>query len=185
LAGAQPARTPQLRERRTPGFHRADGQRRVTRSESLRPLFGLDATSKPEGPATAPDELAETTQRQIEATLARALDENDKYFQREREKLELWADDQILAAEQALQDTKSRLKDTKRRARLAERVEEQKPLQEEIKNLERRQRRQRQEIFDVEDEIESKRDQLIEALERRLKQKTLVHFLFRIRWEFV
>jgi hypothetical protein len=35
----------------------------------------------------------------------------------------------------------------------------------------------------VEDEIESKRDQLIEALERRLKQKTLVHFLFRIRWE--
>ena len=96
-----------------------------------------------------------------------------------------WRTWSILAAEQALQDTKSRLKDTKRRARLAEQVEEQKALQEEIKNLERRQRRQRQEIVDVEDEIESKRDQLIEALERRLKQKTLVHFLFRIRWELV
>jgi predicted nucleic acid-binding Zn-ribbon protein len=149
-------------------------------------LFGLDATTETENPAAAPGKLAETAQRQIEATLARALDENDKYFQREREKLEHWADDQILAAEQALQDTKSRLKDTKRRARLAGRVEEQKALQEEIKTLERRQRRQRrqrQEIFDVEDEIESKRDQLIEALARRLKQKTLVHFLFRIRWE--
>jgi hypothetical protein len=35
----------------------------------------------------------------------------------------------------------------------------------------------------VEDEIEAKRDQLIEALERRLKLKTLVYFLFRICWE--
>ena len=117
-------------------------------------LFGLDATTETENPAAAPGKLAETAQRQIAATLARALDENDKYFQREREKLEHWADDQILAAEQALQDTKSRLKDTKRRARLAGRVEDQKALQEEIKTL-----------------------------ERRLKQKTLVHFLFRIRWE--
>ncbi|MES9813224.1 MAG: hypothetical protein ABW161_09825 [Candidatus Thiodiazotropha sp.] len=49
----------------------------------------------------------------------------------------------------------------------------------------RQQRRQRQEIFDVEDDIEEKRDQLIEALERRMKQKTLVHLLFRIRWEIV
>lgn len=151
--------------------------------EACARLFGLDATSKPEIPAGPPDGLAEAAQRQIDATLARALDENDQYFQREREKLERWADDQVLAAEQALQDTKSRLRDTKRRARLAERVEEQKSLQEETRNLERRQRRQRQEIFDAEDEIESKRDQLIEALERRLKQKTLVHFLFRIRWE--
>jgi predicted nucleic acid-binding Zn-ribbon protein len=153
--------------------------------EACARLFGLNADMEVGGSITSPNELAETAQRQIEATLARALDENDKYFQREREKLERWADDQVLAAEQALQDTKSRLKDTKRRARLAERVEEQKSLQEEIKNLERRQRRQRQEIFEVEDEIESKRDQLIEALERRLKQKTLVHLLFRIRWEIV
>lgn len=130
-----------------------------------------------------PDALAETAERQIEATLSRALEENNQYFQREREKLEQWADDQLLAAEQALHDIKSQLKDTKRRARLAERVEEQKTLQDAIKNLERRQRRQRQEIFDVEDEIESKRDQFIAALERRLKQRTLVHCLFRIRWE--
>ena len=152
--------------------------------EACARLFGLDAISIPDSTAAAaPSELAEAAQRQIDATLARALDANDKYFQQEREKLERWADDQILAAEQALEDTKSRLRDTKRRARLAERVEEQKSLQEETRNLERRQRRQRQEIFDVEDEIESKRDQLIEALERRLKRKTLVHLLFRIRWQ--
>ena len=68
-----------------------------------------------------------------------------------------------LAAEQSLHDTKARLKDAKRRARAAATVEEQAAIQDEIKLLERQQRRQRQEIFDVEDEIEVKRDALIAA----------------------
>ena len=44
------------------------------------------------------------------------------------------------------------------------------------------QRRQRQQIFDVEDKIESRRDQLIAALEQRLHQKSSSHLL-RIRWQ--
>ena len=93
--------------------------------------------------------------------------------------------DQILAAEQALLDTKTRIRDAKRRARLAETFEEQRGLQEDLKTLERQRRRQRQTIFDVEDEIEARRDQLIEALEERMKKKTLVHPLFRIHWQIV
>jgi len=34
----------------------------------------------------------------------------------------------------------------------------------------------------VEGEIEARRDQLIDALEERMKKKTLVHPLFRMRW---
>ena len=94
-------------------------------------------------------------------------------------------DDQILAAEQALLGTKTRIRDAKRRARLAETFEEQRGLQEDLKTLERQRRRQRQTIFDVEDEIEARRDQLIEALEERMKKKTLVHPLFRIHWQIV
>ena len=120
-----------------------------------------------------------------QSALSRALDENDQYFQREREKLEHWADDQALAAEQALLDTKTRIRDAKRRASLAETVEEQRTLQEDLITLERQQRRQRQAIFDVEDEIEARRDQLIEALEKRMKKRTLVHPLLRIRWQIV
>jgi len=37
-------------------------------------------------------------------------------------------------------------------------------------------------LQNVEDEIEARRDQLIEALERRMKRETRVHHLFRIRW---
>ncbi len=47
---------------------------------------------------------------------------------------------------------------------------------------ERQQRRQRQDIFRVEDEIMAKRDQLIDSLERRLAQRTETETLFTIRW---
>ncbi|GAA3913912.1 SNF2-related protein [Luteimonas lutimaris] len=132
--------------------------------------------------AQTPPGFAANVRRQIEAALAKALEENDTYFQAEREKLDRWADDQLLAAEQTLHDTKARLKDAKRRSRAASTVEEQAAIQEEIKALERQQRRQRQEIFDVEDEIEARRDALIAALEQRLNQSSSSVPLFRIRW---
>ncbi len=129
-----------------------------------------------------PANFEANVRRQIEAALAKALEENNTYFQAEREKLDQWAEDQTMAAEQALHDTKARLKDAKRRARMASTVEEQAALQDEIRTLERQQRRQRQEIFDVEDEIEAKRDALISALERRMNQRSHSVPLFRVHW---
>ena len=58
-------------------------------------------------------------------------------------------------------------------------IEEQATLQEELRKLERQ---QRQQIFEVEDEIEAKRDAFIEALQRRLNQKSRTVGLFRARW---
>jgi len=87
-----------------------------------------------------------------------------------------------LAAEQSLRDTKAKIRSLKRESRLAESLEEQQVLQKAIREAERLQRRQRQEIFDVEDEIMEKRDALIDALEQRLNQKTTEVDLFTIRW---
>jgi hypothetical protein len=147
----------------------------------------LELSGRPGAPGgqlgPLPSQFEADVRRQIDAALAKALEQNNTYFQAEREKLDRWAEDQLVAAEQALQDTKARLKDAKRRARLATTVEEQATIQDEIKALERQQRRQRQEIFDVEDQIEAKRDSLIAALERRLNQRSHAIRLFRIRWQ--
>ncbi|MFN6195515.1 MAG: hypothetical protein ACK5BN_17025, partial [Planctomycetota bacterium] len=62
---------------------------------------------------------------------------------------------------------------------------EQHEIQDKIQKLERQQRRQRQEIFKVEDEITVKRDRLVESLEKRLAQKTSRETLFTIRWSVV
>jgi hypothetical protein len=129
--------------------------------------------------------LAAESQRHVEATISRSLESNSKYFQQAREKLEAWADDMVLAAEKALRDTKEKIKALTREARQAATLDEQHRIQEEIARLEKLKRKQRQDIFQVEDEIMEKRDTLIAQLEKRLVQKTTTETLFTIRWEVI
>ncbi|MBM3368538.1 MAG: hypothetical protein FJY43_09740 [Betaproteobacteria bacterium] len=88
----------------------------------------------------------------------------------------------VLASEKALRDTKEAIKALRREARQAATLEAQHAIQQKVQELEKRQRKQRQEIFNVEDEIIQKRDGLIESLERRLSQKTSTEALFTVRW---
>jgi predicted nucleic acid-binding Zn-ribbon protein len=115
----------------------------------------------------------------------RCISRDRSHFNQAREKLEKWADDMVLSAEKALADTKEQIKTLRRKARQAVTLEEQHGVQERIQKLERQQRRQRQEIFTVEDEIMGKRDSLIDQLERRLAQRTETETLFTIRWRVV
>lgn len=70
-------------------------------------------------------------------------------------------------------------------SRLATTLDEQNDLQQRLSGLERKQRKQRQQIFEVEDEIAEKRDALIVALQRRMSQKTNITPLFTIQWQVV
>jgi predicted nucleic acid-binding Zn-ribbon protein len=99
--------------------------------------------------------------------------------------LEKWAEDMVVASEKELADTKAQIKALNRQARLAVTMDEQKQIQDNIATLEKKKRRQRQQIFEVEDEIERKRDALIAALEKRLTQKTSIEPLFTIGWSVV
>ncbi|MCV4754263.1 hypothetical protein OFC37_32880, partial [Escherichia coli] len=74
------------------------------------------------------------------------METNSLHFREEREKLEKWADDMVLAAEKELRDTKERIKALTRQARLATTTEEQHALQNQIRKLEKQKRRQRQRI---------------------------------------
>jgi hypothetical protein len=154
----------------------------VLDQETCEKLFQLTATVAPID-LPVPNTLRGNARRQLDAALSRALEQNDKFFQQERDKLDAWAEDRIFAAEQALQDTKLRLMSLKRQARLAQSMDEAKRLLDETRKVESEQRRQRQEIFAVEDEIEARRDALIAALEKRLHRASHTRHLFTIRWE--
>lgn len=143
-------------------------------------VVGADGTPEQEG-----QRLAGEAERHAKAIVSRSLEQNSKHFHEAREKLEKWADDMVLSAEKALADTKEQIKVLRRQARQAVTLGEQHQIQEKMGKLERQQRRQRQEIFKVEDEIMDKRDQLIEQLERRLAQRTATETLFTIRWVVV
>jgi predicted nucleic acid-binding Zn-ribbon protein len=118
-----------------------------------------------------------------QATIAEVLEANQCLFNEERDKLERWADDKLLAAEEALKNTKARIAQLKRDARKADTLQEQEGIQRELSELERKQRRLRQEIFAVEDEIIEKRDALIASLQQRLQEKTDTQTLFTLRWQ--
>lgn len=158
--------------------------------EACKRLFQIAATpgdreSMSAEANTLPDDLLLLKKRQIDAQLAEVMEQNNALFELERDKLEKWAEDVMYAAEEALRDTKMQIKSLKRDARLAQSIEEQKQNQERLKQLERQQKRQRMEIFDIEDEISDKRDLLISALEERMKQKTEIAELFTIRWKVI
>jgi SNF2-related domain/Helicase conserved C-terminal domain len=151
--------------------------------ETMEKLFGcvghVDALT--DIPDAVTKRLETEAQRHAKATISLSLEQNSAHFNQVREKLEKWADDMVLSAEKALADTKDQIKVLRRQARQAVTLEEQHAIQEKIQKLERQQRRQRQEIFTVEDEIMGKRDQL----ERRLAQRTETETLFTIRWRVV
>ncbi|MBI2864364.1 MAG: hypothetical protein HYX94_07365 [Chloroflexi bacterium] len=129
--------------------------------------------------------LAADAERHVRATVSKSLERNNRHFHEARERLEKWADDMVLAAEKDLRDTKEQIKALNRLARQATTVEEQHELQEKIRDMENKKRRQRQRIFSLEDEIAEKRDTLIEALEKRMHQRTTNETLFSIRWAVV
>jgi ERCC4-related helicase len=123
--------------------------------------------------------------RHAEATISCSLEENSEHFKLAREKLEQWSDDMVLAAEKALKDTKEQIKALRRQSRQAINLNEQHEIQKKIQSLEKQQRRQRREIFQVEDEIVEKRDKLIDQLEKRMVQDTQSEEIFTIAWQVI
>jgi hypothetical protein len=168
-------------------FSGVDDEGRSIDQETMEKMFHCEAKVEPLSflPSDVESRLAAEADRHANATISRSLEENNRHFQEAREKLEKWADDMVLAAEKELKDTKERIKALNRQARLAATTEEQHAVQKQIQELEKQKRRQRQRIFDVEDEIIAKRDELIEKLEKRMRQRTSVEPLFTIRWSVV
>jgi len=155
--------------------------------ETCERLFHCTATSAAlDGvPESAKARLSVETKLHADAAVACSLEDNSKLFSEERERLEKWADDMVFAAEKDLADTKAQIKAIRRQSRLATTLDEQNDLQQKLTALEKKQRKQRQQIFEVEDQIAEKRDKLIDGLQKRMSQRTRITSLFTIQWRVV
>lgn len=153
--------------------------------DACQKLMSLSAQQTTTRSLSVPMPLAANSERAIQASIAGFVEENNRLFQSERDKLERWAEDKLLAAEEALKDIKAKLAQLKRDSRKALTLDEQSALQQQISDAEKQQRRLRQEIFTVEDEIIEKRDNLIADLQAKLTQKTSTECLFVMRWSVI
>jgi hypothetical protein len=153
--------------------------------ETCQKLMDTMASTEPETvqmQSATSQRLQAEAKRHADATISHALETNNQHFTEARDKLDRWAEDMVQGAEQALRNTRELIRISQREARQATTLAEQQQIQERISKLERQQRRQRQEIFDVEDEVKDKREQLIEQLTQRMTQKVATEHLFTLAW---
>lgn len=119
------------------------------------------------------------------SVIKKVMEENNKYFREEQERLQKWADDLILSSEKELEDVKHQIRELTRKAKMVITTEEQRNIQIRINELEKQKKNMRRKIFDVEDEVIEQRNKLIEELEKRMNQETNLINLFIIEWEVI
>ncbi|MGI8835116.1 MAG: SNF2-related protein, partial [Pyrinomonadaceae bacterium] len=107
---------------------------------------------------------------------------NARFFETEAEKLEGWADDLKLGLEREIKDIDRQIKETRRGATTALTLEEKLTGQKQIKTLEAQRSQKRRSLFDAQDDVEAKRDSLIQTLEAKLNQRAMSEQLFCLRW---
>ena len=129
-----------------------------------------------------PKQVHELTNASQETLLEKIASRNRQFFEVELKKLDGWADDQIASSEKALRDVKKRIRELRNESSKASDLTEQARLQGQISDLERSQRKLRQEIFEVEDRILAQRDELVSIIRGKLKQQATSTPLFSIRW---
>ena len=121
-----------------------------------------------------------------ETNLLDLLKEKDtEFFQYEVDKLHKWAEDRIYASEKELKDVKTKIKELQRESKKVNSSEELLSIQSEISDLERRKKRLRQKIFEVEDEIEEKRDSMIENIKSKMFISVQKKDIFTIQWTLI
>ncbi len=123
--------------------------------------------------------LSEARQKAIEGDIA---NRNARYFEAEAAKLDGWADDLKLGLEREIKDLDRQIREARRAATAALTLEEKLQGQKQVRALEAERNQKRRTLFDAQDEVDRKRQEFIEDIERRLEQKTSSREVFTVRW---
>jgi len=154
-------------------------------SEVALKLFEINASIKaPSKTNLLQNEIQKYKQQQIKQATKNSEVKNDEYFNAEIEKLDKWADDQLLLAEKELKELRKEINSKRTQSKTAPTGQKLK-IQMDIRNLEKKQKRLRTEMEEAEDIIFAKRSEIIDTLAQSLNQGMHEEELFTIRWMVV
>ena len=120
----------------------------------------------------------EAIRRQISAR-------NAAFFEEEAAKLDSWADDLKVTLEREIKDLDRQIKEARRMAATAPTLEEKLAGQKLVKSLETQRNQKRRSLFDAQDEVDQRRDELIRGMETKLHQQMAIETLFVVYWRLV
>lgn len=144
------------------------------------PGLDFNAAHVPLSPA-----LEQEIDRQKTVILSGLEVRNLAAFTQETDKLDTWADDLKVGLEREIKELDRRIKETRTLSKGAATLAEKLAAQKSQRDLEALRDRRRRELFDRQDEIQAKRDGLIDELEKQLMQKVTAAGLFAVEWEVV
>lgn len=164
------------------GARTADGTQ--LDDEQCRRLF--DLPGKVEGEITEyPKETEPILAERRAALLGEISERNAVFFDEEMEKLDKWSDDVKKSLELKLKQLDLDIKIKKAEARKAASLDKKILFQRQAKKLEKMRNEMRMNLFQSQDEVDDKKETLLETVEARLQQQTYSKELMRIEWEIV
>ena len=130
-----------------------------------------------------PAALQQQIDQQKSVVLTDLESRNLTFFSQETEKLDAWADDLKVGLEREIKDLDRQIKEARTKSKGAATLADKLQAQKEQRDLEGQRDKKRRELFNRQDEIQARRDQLIDELESQLSQKIEQRTLFSCEWE--
>lgn len=131
------------------------------------------------------NDLLELTESQKGILKQEILERNAEFFQAEVEKLYAWADDLKVVLERDIKDYDRQIREAKRAATGALDLQAKLAGQKRVRELEKLRNQKRRSLFEAQDDIELRRDDLISEMESQLEQHITLASVFTIRWRVV
>jgi ERCC4-related helicase len=107
---------------------------------------------------------------------------NASFFENEIIKLDSWAADVKSALENEIKELDKQIREFKKEASLAGELEKKIELHRSVKELEKARHERRKSLFEAQDQIDEKKEQLLSSTEQRLQQHVNREDIFTIRW---
>ncbi len=144
-------------------------------------LLAIPATVNSDTVEPAPDlaaaRAAETSQR-----INDVEQRNMQHFDEEVLKLDHWSDDLKQGLEREIKDLDKDIREARKVATLTTSLTDKLEAQKKIRLLERTRKERRKKLYESQDQIDNRRDELIEKIEGQLQQRSSLNQIFCIRW---
>jgi len=138
-----------------------------------------------EAPATLTKLLSDAIALQQTNAIDAVGQRNANYFETELDKLDNWGEDRRNSLKVVLKELDQQIKEVKKQARLAPNLPDKLKLEKERKKLEAERDTAWKEYDGAAKEIEQNKDQLIDKVEKRLKQNLKDEQLFNFKWTLI
>lgn len=153
--------------------------------EVLEKLMAFPISSSNTSSFSEAPRLQEQLSRRKTDILSEITNRNLQYFEAEVEKLEAWSDDLKVVLEQDIKETDREIREVRRTAKIAPDLNEKLHWQKRLRELEKLRNKKRRDLFDKQDEVDDRREELITVLEEKMNQKIEEQHLFTITWEVI